>query len=868
MANYLQAKLYGEGYQIVFYEFHKSASLQSSTPTTFASSFALQILTIISQSALMQDYIKPIRKLQALSARHFLGPQTCPFDTMWDIVSSLLKTSGLSFRILIDGVDECQFGESSQPSRSTFAKHLSQLLQDTKSKALLLSRPVPGFDDEFQFSQVIVMDKKMLAHDILELAKELCVEKKIPHSNRDKVIDWVRVYSDGSFRWTWLFFEYLGRSMKPSDFDSRLKILLPTVYDLHKKALEDSASVLDEEERELQNSIILMVYGAQRILRTADLSTALQLLPDQAESIIHRLCTPFISAQNGILRFTHPSAREFFGNRRPRGPPLLKIPASEADTLLAQKCLATLLGHEYSSLDRIAALLRINYPDHSDPPEPIPQQPEFYDYATQNWDYHVSKSRIDCDELLTLLENFLEGHQFAHWAEYSYSTTGQHVCNLRAFERLSKWARDLPKKSEIHNCIRGYCELPYNALALSFESQDEHGTAQWLARMSLGYYFFTERAELKTTQIRTEVFDGLTKLLGSDSILTLRASNDYAYTRFYSGNLRAARRIYNKVLATQKRLMREEERLTYETLVYSGESEYLMAEFAKALETFTTAMGKFLKLTGPDSWEYLGVQLWYARCLAQLGQFETALETLQFVSKKRQEQYGEEDTFDYVVRVAIGEVLRLLSRHDESIAVLEKVINLQHDDSQPSRMFKLDITIAFGMSLLAAGKLDEALEVVEKLEAHRKFADSDRFDTVCQIAYLKALTLDRQGKADEAIQLLQETLIQTEPDQRNRSLLWIRLDVAEMLRRRDNEGDSDEASAVFDHVMRDASGNEEPGFPDEPDTPRLLRIAERALGLVRTRKFKEAQSMLDNEEVEWRRSSDFWLRVRGTDFCS
>ena len=89
-----------------------------------------------------------------------------------------------------------------------------------------------------------------------------------------------------------------------------------------------------------------------------------------------------------------------------------------------------------------------------------------------------------------------------------------------------------------------------------------------------------------------------------------------------------------------------------------------------------------------------------------------------------------------------------------------------------------------------------------------------------------------------------------------------------MLRRRDNEGDSDEASAVFDHVMRDASGNEEPGFPDEPDTPRLLRIAERALGLVRTRKFKEAQSMLDNEEVEWRRSSDFWLRVRGTDFCS
>lgn len=868
MANFLQTKLSDEGYQIIFYQFQKSASLQNSTPTTFASSFALQILTIISQSALMQDYIKPVRDLQALSAQHPSGPQACPFETMWDIVSSLLKTSRLSFRILIDAVDECQFGESSQPAWSTFANKLSQLLQDTKSKALLLSRQVPEFDNEVKSSQVIVVDKNVLSHDILEVAKELCVEKKIPQSYWDKAIDWVGKYSDGSFRWTWLFFDYLGRSTKMSDFDSRLQILLPTVYDLHKKTLEESAGELDEEELELQNEIILMVYGAQRTLRTADMNIALQIRADQAESIIHRLCKPFISAQDGILRFTHPSAREFFGQPRPQDPPLLKIPASEADTVLAQKCLNTLLGEEYSSLDRIAALLRINYPDHSDAPEPTPQQPEFYDYASQNWDYHVSKSRVDCDELITLLESFLEGHQFAHWAEYMYSTTGQHACNLRAVGRLIKWASGLPKKYNIHNCIISYCEAPYNSLALSFENEDEHGTAQWLARMSLGNYFFTERAESKTTQIRTEVFEGLTKLLGPESILTLRASNDYAYTRFYSGNMRAARKIYNKVLATQKRLLREEERLTFETLVYSGESEYLMAEFTGALGTFTTALGKFFKLTGPDSWEYLGIQLWHARCLAQLGDFETALGTLEFVSKKRREQYGEEDTFDHVIRVAIGEILRLLCRHEESISVLEKVIELQHDDSQSSRMYKLDIAIAFGMSLLAAGKVDEAFEVIEKLESHRDFAEFDRFDTACQIAHLKALTLDSQGKADEAIQLLQETLIQTEPDQRNRSLLWIRLDVAEMLRRRDHEGDSDEASAVFDHVMRDASGNEEPGFPDEPDAPRLLLVAERALGLVRARKFKDAQSMLEDEEVDWSHSDDFWLRVRGSDFCS
>lgn len=90
-----------------------------------------------------------------------------------------------------------------------------------------------------------------------------------------------------------------------------------------------------------------------------------------------------------------------------------------------------------------------------------------------------------------------------------------------------------------------------------------------------------------------------------------------------------------------------------------------------------------------------------------------------------------------------------------------------------------------------------------------------------------------------------------------------------MLRRRGGEGDSDRASSNFDGLVVE---RDEPSLQlaDEledaftvPDPPRLLDLAEKALRLVRGRKFEEAKELLDREALEWAREDDFYLWVGG-----
>jgi hypothetical protein len=74
----------------------------------------------------------------------------------------------------------------------------------------------------------------------------------------------------------------------------------------------------------------------------------------------------------------------------------------------------------------------------------------------------------------------------------------------------------------------------------------------------------------------------------------------------------------------------------------------------------------------------------------------------------------------------------------------------------------------------------------------------------------------------------------------NRALLWVRLDLATLLRRRDAEEDRAEASIIFSHIVKNVSGEYEPGFPDKPDLLKFLAVAEKALQLMRSRKQVEA----------------------------
>lgn len=287
-----------------------------------------------------------------------------------------------------------------------------------------------------------------------------------------------------------------------------------------------------------------------------------------------------------------------------------------------------------------------------------------------------------------------------------------------------------------------------------------------------------------------------------------------------------------------------------------------MADFMAAVLTWTKASTQFLRLQGPESWQYLMAQLWYARGLAYMGQVELGLKILQSVVQKRRELFGCGDSFANVVQINVAELQMVLCQFDESIVTLQDVLPWRRETYAFSNIFRLDAELTLAIAYQAAGRRKDSLAQVE--EIRKKGNLSGQFQRYCQVNHLAGILLAEGGSVDKAIDLLQDTIIQAEEDQNNRALLWVRLDLATLLRQRGREGDLDQASANFNNIVEDVSGEYEPGFPNEPDPPRLLAVAENALRLVRSRKHAEAHRELQAEQLNWRKQSDFWLWVGGS----
>lgn len=863
MAGYIQEQLSSQNIKTFFYQFERSASTFHSTPTTFASSLILQLLGhkeahLYAAGALEQ--------LQALSAQCPLGPQNCSFNTIWEVAASLLVSSGFQYSIVIDAIDECMFGGPSQPAWPVFLQRLSRISQDTQSKLLILSRPEPRIKSTLHSELSIDLTVDLVLPDIMKLAGVLYDEFMLPKCKKRKIMKRVRDHSHGSFQWTWLFLDYLGNTHQ-KDFDIRLHTLPPSLSDLYKEALIDSTQVLDNDRRACQKSIFQMSYQAQRPLRVTEVGDALLLRSDSTETIISDLCKPFITTDGGFIKFTHPTVLEFFESYdQPRDEKSPNMSFMDADGFLAERCLATLLDDRYSSLERIGRYLRANYNQQPIEPGDSPPDHSFYNYASQYWDHHLTRTKSPSEDLLRQLSEFLQGLQFSFWAEYSLRETGQLVSAVRAFNRVQSWLRGLSDAHRSYIHLEKFFACPYQQLSVAFTDDGKDEVLQWLAQMSLGNYYFTAAVQQEATIIRENVSSGLQALLGPENPLSLRARADLAFERLSAGRMREARRMYREVAAIQERVLGENNLSFLETLIYKGESEYFMGDFSTALVTFTQVLAKLLKLTGPETWQYLAAQWWHAKTLAQIGQFHTSLETMKSVSQKRRDQFGAEDPFHSVVQRSIGETLRLLDRHEESISVLEEVIEKRRKSFDLSSAFRLDTEIALAFSYLAGNRDQDAKAIVEEIEQTVNLVRSDLFERACLFYHLKGILLAKEGSINQAINLLQNTLIQVDLDQNNRALLWIRLDLADLLCDRGSEGDGDQASSNFDRIVRCISDDSEPRISDEPDSPRILAVAERVLRLVRARKYGEALKVLESEQVEWMRPSDFWLWNGGADF--
>ncbi|RYP45747.1 hypothetical protein DL768_007955 [Monosporascus sp. mg162] len=863
MAGYLQEHLTAEGFSTLFYRFQRSASTTQSTPTSFASSLISQLLE---KSTGLSAGTGAYDQLQNLATRFPLGPQYCAFKMLWAVAASLFKTSGSQFSLIVDAMDECLFDGPSLPGISAFLDALYESIRETRSKVVIFTRPEPMFVTAVQSSLSIFMAKDLLLPDVVTFARREYEQLGLPDSEMDEVLELVRSSSHGSFLWAELFLHHLGQSLQVADLRSRMRTLPPSIGELYRQSLLSGVQRFSQGELDCRKALLVAIFQAQRPLRPAEIADAFSLRPERAEIVISGLCKPLVSTYGGFVHLSHPSVREFFELYHKADDSSLGISFSDSHGLLAEKCLLSLLDERYADLHCIRSYLIANHDENARVDTDVPpREGSFYDYAFRFWDYHLIRTKAPSKNLLRQVNNFILSLQFAYWSERSRQDCGQLVRVNVAFGSLASWHKGLPREDQALIELDKYFERAYSILSAAFDSSRMDNILPWLARMTLGDFYFIRHLPEKETPLRQRTLAGLQGLLGPCHHLTLHAKSRVAYVRLYAGRMRASRRMYNEVIDIQRELLGEHSSHFLETLMYKGQSEYYMADFVAAVVTWTKCSAGTLGLLGPDSWLYLAAQWWYAQGVAYMGQLDLGLRIFQSVIRKRRELFGPGDTFANVVQTTVGEIQLLLGRRDESIATIRDMVMWVRGIYPLSHIIRLDVEITLAIAYQAAGMTQASLAIVEEIEEGVGNLRS-RFERYCQVAHLKGLLLAKRGFIDDAIHLLQNTVTEAEEDQNNRALLWIRLDLATLLRRRDAEGDRDQASANFDNIVKDISGDYDPGFPDEPDPPRLLAAAEKALRLVRARKHTEARRELNSEQVDWRRPSDFWLWWGGT-FC-
>ncbi|KAK3939165.1 hypothetical protein QBC46DRAFT_316249 [Diplogelasinospora grovesii] len=862
MAGFLQEHLTAEGSNTVFYRFQRSTSAAQSNPTSFVSSLISQLLGMSAESFPVTGVLD---QLQNLVTRFPPGPQHCPFKTIWAVAASLLQTSGSRVSVIIDAMDECLFDDPSLPGVPAFLNTLFESIRETRSKVVIFARPEPIFTAAVESGISIFMAEDLLLPDVMTFARKKYEQLGLPNSEMEVALERVRLASHGSFRWAEVFLDHLGQSLQMADFRARLHTIPPSLSKLYTQSLLDAVQRLNEDELKCRNALLLANFQAQRPLKISEIADAFSLRPDRAAIIISDLCRPLASTYGSFFHLSHPSVREFFELCDGTNDTSLGVSFSDSHGLLAEKCLSCLLSERYADLGRIGSYLAANNDEDAcgvDDADARPCEESFYDYASRFWNYHLTRTRSPSKDLLRQANDFILNLQFAYWSEHSRQDCGQLVRVLRAFGSLAAWHRQLSAGEQALVELDEFFERPYRLLGAAFSDAE---VLHWLARMGIGEFYFNMAIPDKAAPAREQVLAGLRGLLGPRHRLTLRAKSETAYVRLYAGKMRASRRMYNEVIDIQRDVLGEHSLPFLTTLSYKGQSEYYMADFMAAVVTWTRASTEYLRLVGPDSFQYLAARLWYARGVAYMGQLDLGLEILQSVVRKRRALWGPGDSFANAAQVNVGEIQLLLGRHEESIATLrDDVLVWRRETFSLSQIFRLDAEITLAIAYQAAGMSEAARALVEEIKEQGNLGA--QFERHCQVAHLKGILLVEGGRVDQAIHLLQNTVIQAEEDQNNRALLWIRLDLAALLRQRDAAGDRDLASACFDGIVKDVSGEYEPCFADEPDEPRLLAAAEKALRLVRSRRHAEARRQLDSEQLDWRRQSDFWIWVGGS-FC-
>ncbi|CAH0055144.1 unnamed protein product [Clonostachys solani] len=851
MANFLRHYLDESGRRTIFYGFRRSGLAPRYTIFSALLSIMAQIL---GTSVNIEPSISgPVTKL---ANRYPRGPQECSFEELLGITQHLFQNEPDCILIL-DALDECLNKDvSSQVFARKFVQSLHNVVSMSRGRLVIFSRPEPHFYDIMNSALVIQLSSELLLTDIIKFSNLEYEQLGLYATENLSTMDHIKVHSQGSFWWAKLFLEHLANAPDLTSFHQRLDHPIPSVEEFYSAALDEASLRMDEDLKNCQQNIFTITLHAQRVLSVLELRDALQLPKNRPGDIISRICRPLISVQGDCVQFSHPSAREFIESRQSTGVLSLGRSVFHPHNFIAEICINVLQRQEYAELQAILAYLTRNHDPSGYSADPVPSLgQDLYSYAAKYWHEHLSQAKRPSHQVIATVKKFLLSSQFTHWCEYSTAAFGTLIGVTGPLDRLKMWKQELPSRQQaeldLEHCYK------YSYLQLVEACRLSTPLHQCLARISLCCHYLNFGLIREHDDLLAITLSILQKHLPLTHPVILRSKSTIAFSYLRDGKMQEALDIYSALVPLQKEIFGEQSIQFINAQHYCGESHYFMANFEASLVAFHSTVEGFLKTRGPASWSYIAAKLWYGRNLAQLGEVESALRIWKDCLQKRLEDEGPNDEFAVNIRIGLADLLMFADQSKPALFLLEESLPVVRASRSLNDISRLDAEILLAKLHHKLGMRDHARKSVEDLE--RSGCLASHFQRSCQVSHLKGLLLAADGSYSEARDTLMAVLIRTEPEQNNLCLLWMRLDLADMIRRWGPEEDKNTAAALFDNIVRYKSQPRGHLICEEPDSPKLLAAAEEALRYTRSKQYAMAEEVLACEKVEWVRPSDLWM---------
>ncbi|KAH6684704.1 hypothetical protein B0J14DRAFT_573414 [Halenospora varia] len=835
--------------------------------TTTSKAFAASLLHDVLQHELVQateHYHVVIQQLLSIGTKRIINVS---FSQLWLIISQFLpKLPNLT--LIVDGLDECEgilsrIEKDDRASWSQLVSGLNKLTSSQNVRLISTFRNHPRLAESFADSLQIQLGLNESMNDI-----KIYVDAEIERHGmrlqklKKEIVDTIMSLCKGMFLWAEMMLESLTSA---HSYEEQLACLAnppPDLYSFYERLISERSVVFSVQELTLRRKIFVLLVGLNEYVTSKELLYLLSLdtIEDNmrekdawidAEATVLHLCWPLVRISEGLVQFMHLTAKDFLSQPTPATIPSIHITSDEADATLALKCLLALCHEKYRSTNTIAILIRRNVGSTEDS-----EDPHFYQYSATHWYIHLIAVHRPEKRLVEQTARFLMGYAFVSWSEYIFQTSGSQGTMLEVESKLKMWRETLPSELQNILVLVGYFSKPYRAVATFFQEDGGDNTLPYMTLFQLGEYFNLAARGDEAFEIKQTVAEGLVNLLGERNPLALKAQSTFAWEYMNQNRLPEAEAAFRKLAQLQKEVLGEEKPDTFVSLQRQGCAELYMTKFADADLCLTQSLSGFLNTVGVKSFFYLLSQMAIGQVSEYQGEILRALLDYEHVWRYRTSLLGQDNPMAVWAYCCMVSTYRKLKRYEEAGKAVDQVIDSRTRSIGAKSPGTIDAIIHKALLYLDMDRLSDVMELVD-LIIDGGLVEND-FERSVQITHIRAISEYFTQGIDVAIDTLQSIVIQSTKkgvDGRVRSMLWVREDLAIMLRK---QGRNDEAMMLFDELVTSIDSDSSSSW-EITDSPRELIISERALRLVRRMRLDEARLLLERNGLKWSRQKDFWI---------